>query len=415
LNHHTRARAVAVGVALALATAATGLVGVGSAGAQQPKGTTITIGSVATETGGAQSTGKVTINPDTLNAWVKWTNAHGGIAGHPVKAIVMDDKADPAQASSILKQLVEDDHVAAIVGQTSTPEPTFKTYIEAQRVPVIGGTEYSANWFTSPMFYPVSTTVISNIYGFVKAASDAGAKKLASLLCSNSTVCQGAAPITAAAAKSLGMDVVYNQLADAQATSYTPQCLAMKEAGADVVSPQGVNNVTLIRDCTRQNYKPLYVTTNWQYSLDQIKSTPQFNGLIGAGPTMTPYSQYSVTKDRDAALKKYAPAYAPGGKQYNTSNVMIQMSDVWEAAEAFKLAVERSGVAASANVTPADVIKGLATFKNETLGGSNPPLTYSDGTQPNPQVKCFYIYKIKAPKYVDSLGANKLPKVSCQP
>jgi hypothetical protein len=65
-------------------------------------------------------------------------------------------------------------------------------------------------------------------------------------------------------------------------------------------------------------------------------------------------------------------------------------------------------------VTTADVIKGLSQFKDETLGGSNPPLTYSDGTAPNPQVKCFYLYKIKGAKYVDNLD-GKVPKLYCQP
>jgi branched-chain amino acid transport system substrate-binding protein len=402
----------AVALCAAVGTSVTSVTSAGAASG--PSGPTIQVGSLETQTGGAGATGKITTSTDTLAAWAKWENAHGGIAGHKVAVTVLNDKADPAQASAALKELIEQDHVIAIVGQNaSSTEPTWKTYIEAQKIPVIGGAEYSANWFTSPMFYPVSTTVLTNVWAQVFAAKNLGKTKLASLLCSNSSVCQGAAGLINAAAKDLGVDIVYNQLADANATSYTPQCIAMKNSGANVLSPQGVNNVTLIRDCGRQNYKPLIITTNFSYTLDQLKSTPQFEGLVGPTPSISPYNQYPATKDFFAALKKYAPDYAPGGKKYNSGG-MLAAIDSWEAGLAFAKAVENSGVAANANVTTADVIKGLSQFKDETLGGSNPPLTYSDGTAPNPQVKCFYLYKIKGAKYVDNLD-GKVPKLYCQP
>ena len=123
INHRTR-----IGTPLA-ALLAVGLVaslvgGGPAAAASKPSGTEILIGQVATETGAAAATGTVTTARDGLAAWAKWTNAHGGIAGHPVTVKTLDDKADPAQSQADLKQLVENDHVVAIVGQAATPEPT---------------------------------------------------------------------------------------------------------------------------------------------------------------------------------------------------------------------------------------------------------------------------------------------------
>jgi branched-chain amino acid transport system substrate-binding protein len=403
-------------VLAALAVAVTGLVGAtsGGAGAATPKGTTLFIGSLETQTGAPGATGKITTATDVLAAWAKWTNANGGILGHPVKVKVLNDKADPAQAKSALKELVEQDNVLAIVGNdASSTEPTWKDYIQQQQVPVIGGTEYSANWFTAPMFYPVSTTVVSNVWGQVYAAKNAGKTKLASLLCSNSSVCQGASGIISSAAKDLNVDIVYNQLADANAVNYTPQCLAMKDAGATVAVPSGINNVTLVRDCSRQNYNPLIITTNYVYTLKQIQDTPQFDGLVGPSPAISPYNQYPATKDYFAAMKKYAPAYAPGGKQY-INGTLLAAIDAWQAGQAFRKAVENANVTSSTEMTRQDLIKGLSMFKNETLGGSNPPLTYSDGTTPNPQVKCFYLYKIKGKKYTD-YKKGAVPKLYCQP
>ena len=48
-----------------------------------------------------------------ITAWEKWTNAHGGINGHPVKVIVEDDSGIVANGVSDAKQLVEQDHVSA--------------------------------------------------------------------------------------------------------------------------------------------------------------------------------------------------------------------------------------------------------------------------------------------------------------
>jgi branched-chain amino acid transport system substrate-binding protein len=397
----------------AIVVAATGLVGAGGAQAAS-SGKEIVIGQIENQTGGTVQ-GKTTVATDALAAWAKWTNAHGGINGATVKVISLDDKSDPAQTKSDLKELVEQDNVLAIVGESAAAtEPTWSEYIQQQQVPVIGGAGYSANWFTNPMFYPGTTTVVSNVWAQMYAVKNANKNKVASLLCSNSTVCQGAQPLVTAAAKDLDISIVYNQLADANAVSYTPQCLAMKDSGAQVVSPQGINNVTLIRDCKRQSFNPLIITTNYQYTIDQLKATPDFNGLIGPSPSFSPYNQYPANKDYFAALKKYASAYAPGGKQFNNSG-MLPAINSWVAGEIFKKAVENAAVAKGTAVTRPDVVKGLSMFNGESLGGIVPPLTYSDGTKPNPQVKCFYLYKIAKASYTDYLGADKTPKLYCQP
>jgi branched-chain amino acid transport system substrate-binding protein len=406
-------RGVCAAAVTVLCVVATGVVGIGGAGAASG-GNQIVIGQIENQTGGT-ITGKVTTGADALAAWAKWTNAHGGINGATVKVVTLDDKSDPAQTKSDLKELVEQDNVLSIVGENaSSTEPTWSEYITQQQVPVIGGAAYSANWFSNPMFYPGTTTVVSNVWAQMYAVQNAKKNKVASLLCSNATVCQAAQPLVVAAAKDLSIDIVYNQLADANAVSYTPQCLAMKDAGAEVISPQGVNNVTLLRDCKRQSFSPLVITTNYQYTINQLKATPDFNGLIGPSPAFSPYNQYPANKDYFAALKKYASAYAPGGKKFNDVS-MLPAINAWVGGEIFKKAVENAAVAKGTAVTRQDVIKGLSMFSGESLGGIVPPLTYSDGTKPNPQVKCFYLYKVAKSAYSDYLDSDKAPKVYCQP
>jgi branched-chain amino acid transport system substrate-binding protein len=406
---------LAAGLVLGLVPATAGeLVTVRTATAASPSGTPIVVGSIETQTTPGQ-TAKTTTVRDTLRAWANWENARGGIAGHPVEVVVLDDHGDVTQAASALRELVERRHAVAIVGNNApATESSWKDYVESVGVPVIGGSEYSTNWLTSPYFYPVSTTVLSNVWGELYAGKNAGNTKYASLLCSNLSICQGASLVIGLAARSLGVDVVYEGTADANAASYDVQCRAMQSSGADFVGPQGIDVVALVRDCSRAGYAPLVVVPNLPYSLQQLQADKELDGIAGPTPSIDPYATYSVTKDRDTAIKKYAPAYASGGKNYRTVP-LLALSNAWEAALAFAKAVEDAAIPASQPVTAADVRAGLAKFDHETLGGSNPPLTYGDGSAPNPEVKCFYLYTVRNKKYVDQVGADGLPALACEP
>ena len=266
-------------------------------------------------------------------------------------------------------------------------------------------------------FYPATTTVVSNVYGqpyTVKQLQPTGAK-IASLLCSNSTVCQGATKIISGSAQQLGIPIVYNQTADAAAASYTPQCLAMKSAGATAIIPSGINYVNVIRDCNRQGFHPLVITTNYGPTPTAIHQNPStLAGLVGPAPIFPPFQAFPQTQGYFNLLKAYAPAYLPGGTQYNNSSLNAA-ADAYVAALAFAKAIENANIPAGATATRTELVQGLSMFNNETLGGISPPLTYSDGTKPNPQVKCFYLYKTaNTTAAYETVPANTL-KTYCQP
>jgi hypothetical protein len=61
--------------------------------------------------------------------------------------------------------------------------------------------------------------------------------------------------------------------------------------------------------------------------------------------------------------------------------------------EGFIKAIENANIAASATATNDDVIRGLSMFNKETLGGLTVPVTLSDGTKPNPQNECIFLYR----------------------
>jgi hypothetical protein len=79
-------------------------------------------------------------------------------------------------------------------------------------------------------------------------------------------------------------------------------------------------------------------------------------------------------------------------------------SSVWAGGQAFKLAADRAKL--TPNSTPADVLRGLYTFKNETVDGLTPPLTYVKG-KPS-LVPRWFTQQIKSGKFVPVTPGGKL-------
>ncbi|MFI5052912.1 MAG: ABC transporter substrate-binding protein [Acidimicrobiia bacterium] len=406
-----RARQVIVGmVAASLALAFAGASAAqASARRAGPTGTPLVIGYIGSETGGAGGVSS-TQGRDSFDAWVKWTNTHGGINGHPVKAYYANDKSDPAVALSAVKDLAENKKVVAIVGQSVSNVGTWASYAKDQNLPVVGGTSIDATWFTNQMFYPVGATVLSQIWGQMAAAAAAGAKRVGVLLCTEVAACQGARAIFKAQATANGLTETYDAVASATQPSYTAECLAAKDAKVQAFAAF-VPLPVLSRDCARQGFHPKWINANDLPPRTAIKAAPELGRTVGAGGhwnCMGPAQP--ATKAFNAAMNKYHPEYMKGGKLYDQQAEVL--CSTWDAGMAFKKAIENANVAATATATRQDVIKGLAMFKGETLGGFSGPLTFNDGTVPNPQQKCVFLYKWQGTTFVP---VPKNSTYTCQP
>ena len=378
------------------------------AASASPTGTPILIGTLEDQTGGSVA-GTSTQGVDTMNAWVKWTNAHGGILGHPVKLVWANDNSDPAQAHSSLETLVNQDHIVALVGQNAeATEPTWDDFMKAAGVPVIGGAGYTTAWFTNPMFYPVTTTVISNVWAITYAGLQAGHSKQALLQCNNSTVCLSAIPLIKSGAKSQGVNLVYSETASATAASYLPECLSMKSSGATAVIPT-VNNQLLARNCAQQNFHPVWIGSNADTTPAQLRATPEFNNLIGAVNTFPFWQSFPQTETYFQAMQQYAPAYMKGGSKSDTLSIVSPAA--WASGVVFAKAITNAAVPAGSIVTRADLIRGLSMIQNSTNGGYTPPVSYGNGTTPSAQVTCFWLYHVENAAYVSTNGLN----TSCEP
>jgi branched-chain amino acid transport system substrate-binding protein len=411
----SRAAAVALVVVLALVAAACGSSGDdksssgkdGGGGSSStsapPTGTPVKIGWIGTVTS-ATVTGP-NGGKEMMEAWVKWTNAHGGVSGHPVEAFYADDKADPAVGLAGVKDLVENKGAVAIVGSfAGSTQQTWASYVLEKKIPVINGALIDALWFTNPMFYPVGGSVIADTWGMMKSAAVAGYKKVSVILCTEVAACAQAQALFKNNATAVGLEMSYAALASQTQASYTAECLSAKRAGAEAVAPF-INAVVFARDCARQQFKPAYINADLGPTLTIIKQVPEFNNIIGSSEHWPCLDKtLPASKDLYAALKAYHPNWLEGGGDHDNFSSLICAA--WAGGVAFSKAVANSGVAASAPVTSADLIKGLAMFKNEELGGLAPSVTYSDGTKPNAEVKCTYLYKWKDQKFEVTKAAD---------
>ena len=155
-------------------------------------GTPIVIGSVGTYTQGQGQFNDP--GEPAIEAWADWVNAHGGINGHPVKLIVKDNQGDQAQAVSMVKQLVQQDHVVAFVSnQDGSLNAGYASYLDQQKIPVLGGSVFTLQpWVSDPMFYPEGLTAIQDMASLALTSRTLGITKVGSLACSEASQCAAA-------------------------------------------------------------------------------------------------------------------------------------------------------------------------------------------------------------------------------
>jgi branched-chain amino acid transport system substrate-binding protein len=346
-------------------------------------GSGITIGTICSCSGPHAAT--FSNNGKVVQAWAASVNAAGGLNGHPVKVIVEDDGGDAARALEAAKQLVAD-HVIAIVGETSTADQSFASYVAAQGIPVIGGLSAEAPFLTNPDFYPSGTQIAVTTVSQGALARGAGKAHFGIAYCAESPVCAQIDPLGKAAAALYGLKYS-SQKISATAPSYTAPCRQFKDAGVDalyVVDDSAI--VTRFVDaCAQQGYKPLVVTESTSIDATALKDPTQV-GSLATAQNANPYdTSLPAVAAFQAALKKYVPGVV-GGPSFS-----FGLMFPWAGAELFEAAAKAGQLTPSS--TPADVKKGLYALRNETLGGLAPPLTFTAGKPAF--VACYFTEKVQ--------------------
>ncbi len=334
---------------------------------------------------------------DVLQAWVAWTNAHGGIAGHKVDVIVKDDALNPAASLADVHELVAQDHIVGLF-DNSGEDPSWATYIRQQKVPVFGNPDTLAGQ-DNPDFYPQGTTNGNAVFAEAVALKRAHLKRLADLYCVEIAVCASSVPPFKAAMKKVGYGttVVYQAGIAFAAPNYTAQCLAAKQAGATALTVGDASVIVskVAMDCAQQGYDPIELGADGTVSSSWL-TVAGMAGNIDVQPDLPWFVHNEATKEMYAALDKYAPS-VPTSPDFGETDITA-----WAGGQEALAAGEAGQL--SATPTAAQITKGLETFHATTLGGLTPPLTFAKG-KPH-QVACFYEMGIKNEKFVLANGGK---------
>jgi hypothetical protein len=307
---------------------------------------------------------------DAIKAWVADTNAHGGVACHPVKYYVADDGGDPARNAALTEQMVSERKVVAML-YSSDPLSAQggKPVLERAHVATIGN-EGASDWFnSSPDFFPVAASglkIIDAQYALAGQEFTAAQRDhFGVLACLEVSLCSLFGGDTGAKiAKSDGLTMIYNGSATMVAPDYTSNCQAAKNAGVQSMMLAGDNGLVsrAIRSCNKINFHPLYTTSPIAITAAAVE-LPELEGLI-VGSVVKPWTANDPNALRYlATLAKYVPGALPAGAG----------AVGWACAMAFELAAKNL----PANPTPKDVYAGLWTFKNQDFGAYTAPLTFA--------------------------------------
>jgi branched-chain amino acid transport system substrate-binding protein len=363
-----------------------------SASAAAAGGSPIKIGVICDCSGPLASAG--TDAPDIYQAWADTVNAAGGINGHQIQVVLDNDGSNPATALTDVENLVDSDHVIALVDLSNLDE-TFASFVKSHDVPVIGMNTSETPMFSNSAFYPQAQTEDALFASIIDSAKRSGATNLGLVYCAEAVQCQEAIAPLKAATKSLNLPLDYSAEIAATAPNYTAQCVAAQQAHITALFIADIANVAakVAQDCSQQGYHPLYVIDG-QDLVGSWATTPGLkDNLVGPSPNIPFYADTPAVAAMNAALDKYYPGMREKVDVYNEFSM-----GAWPSGLLFEAAAKAGGVGANGTApTSADLIKGLNSLKSETLDGMAPPLTFTAG-QPHP-ADCWFTYALKNGKF----------------
>jgi len=329
-------------------------------------------------------------DPNVYQAWANTVNASGGINGHKVQIVSENTNSNPGNALTDVENLVNNDHVIAIVDISNLDE-TFASFLKSKNVPVVGLNTSEEPFYANSDFYPMGQTEDALFAGIIDSAKGAGATTIGELYCAEAVQCQEAvAPFKSAAAAS-GLPLKYTAEISATAPSYTAQCVAAQQAHISALFIADIATVVskVAQDCSQQGYHPIYVLDGETINQSYATLTGLKDNLVGPSPDIPFYATTPAVTAMNAALDKYYP-----GLRANATNFNEFAVGAWVSGQLFTTAAKAGGLGANGSTpTSAQLVTGLNSLKTETLDGLAPNLTFTSG-QPHPD-DCWYTFALK--------------------
>jgi len=327
-------------------------------------------------------------------AWVADVNARGGLGGHPVRLITVDDGGDPSRAFAGAKKLVEVDKVQALYATRSLfTEQAYAPYLEQHRVPIISTCGCNPVDGPSPMTFdgyinPNAGGVWMHM-GPILTETDK--RKIALFYCREAPICQIVRDNIVKAQKELGYTVAFEAQVSIAQPDYTAEVIAARNSGADAVASVMDNASTLriARSMGRQGWKAPYSSQFSNHDERVLKNGgADVEGFLISGATAA-WSSSALMADYRAAVDRYVS----GGVKSDFG------AGAWVGGKLLELIAAGFGD----TVTNEDVLKGLYGLHEETLGGRIAPTTFAVGSHDRTNL-CMVPIQVQGGKFVAPHG-----------
>ncbi len=381
--------AVVLPVALVGATAATA----SATTTEKP----ITIAYITDVTGeGASENGD---SPVAFEARLDQQNAEGGVNGHKLVPLVIDDQTSPTEINTAVQSAISQ-NAFGIVSQS----PLFflaAKYPQQAGMPVTGAYTDGPEWGTQPY-----TNMFASDNGSVNPKYPANTILGSLLKAHGGTVLgsygYGISPASARAAlsaadsfKAAGGKVgVLDSTVPFGSVEFTNAALTAKQNGVNAVSPALDNNSNYaLATALKQagvKLKAIVFATGYQPDAVTSPAWPDLQGDMFLS-LFRPWDLPNAgTKNMQAAMEKYAhftSSQYPDFSQY----------EAWAGADLMIKGLQMAG----ANPTRAAVIKDLRSVTNYTANGLLPqPLDYATNFGTDPAKECTWVMKAETKGFV---------------
>jgi branched-chain amino acid transport system substrate-binding protein len=247
-----------------------------------------------------------------LRAWIKMVNDRGGLNGHPVNPlIVADDGGDAGRNRQLAQQMIEQNHVVALMFDAALDGTGTVSYVTQQGVPFVGGIASGDYFYSSPVYFPQmpqGNDGAEQTMGAFPVLAQQGKTKWASIVCVESpNVCNAIASVAKRGAPKYGAQVVYATTSSITQPDYSSECLNARNAGAQavVVVLDGASIERLAQSCARQSYHPVFVTTS-NVVLPDMAQSDGLQGMLVAAATMPLAANQPALQEFRTAMSKYA-------------------------------------------------------------------------------------------------------------
>jgi branched-chain amino acid transport system substrate-binding protein len=363
----------------------------------------ITVGSIASLSGPvpADFAGIV----QGVQAYFDMVNASGGVYGRKiVDPYVLDDASDPSLDNLKAHQLVEQDHVFAVVG-VGVYEFQAAQYLVQQDVPTFGYA-VGPEWSTGDNLFGAEGSYVDFLHPGPEPAflaQQVHAQKVALLaysVAASHDACEGFAGVL----QRYGISVVYEDISiPAPAIDLSADAIRMKSAGAQlVISCMDLSGNVLLAQALQQQAMTS-VAQYWLNGYDQ-QTLQQYGSLMDGVYFLLPHTPFELSAQQ---LPRY-----PGMQQYLAALARYFPGDTpsevslagWINAATFVAGLERIGP----HVAPTRerLIAAVNSMVNWTADGLVSPITWQSEHDANGPYDCNVYVQVRAGHFVPVFGSK---------